>query len=85
MTVQSLAFGGYMLGAAELWFEVHMQKADREAALSQAVNSQSKSDNLPSEMTIHVLLVKVCKMSNPKHIHKGLHVQSTGGWNIDKA
>lgn len=26
MTVQSLAFGGYMLGAAELWFEVHMQK-----------------------------------------------------------
>lgn len=26
MTVQSLAFGGYMLGTAELWFEVHMQK-----------------------------------------------------------
>lgn len=56
MTVQSLAFGGYMLGAAELWFEVHMQRlTDRQLSVSQ---SDSQSANVSTEITIHLYLLK---------------------------
>lgn len=47
MTVQSLAFGGYMLTAAELRFEVHMQRlTDR-----QTDSSQSSSRTVSTSMT----------------------------------